>query len=391
MGKRVLYIGGFELPDKNAAAQRVIANGKILRDLGYEVIYLSVDKESTANDCLLDTKMTFDGFTYYREEYPKSLFAWFQFLSGISNYKKLIDKFNPEIIIAYNFPALPLERLRKLSIKRGIKLIADCTEWYQPKGNILFRILKGLDTNFRMKVVQPKLDGLIVISDYLLNYYESKMANVLLLPPLVDKKDGKWQNNDNNCRENDKIQLIYAGSIGGGVKDRLDFVVKSLDTIKQKRNVDFNLRIIGVTKEQYIMTYGMEEELSSLGDSITFEGRVPHLKVIEFLKSSDFQIFLRENNLVNTAGFPTKFVESTSCGTPVITNYSSDIKRYLHHNVNGFVIDISSLESLIQSLEFPLAQTNQEVKILKNKIDSNVFDYRNFICSFQYFLDKLKV
>lgn len=37
--KRVLYIGGFELPDKNAAAQRVLSIGKAYRLLGYDVLF----------------------------------------------------------------------------------------------------------------------------------------------------------------------------------------------------------------------------------------------------------------------------------------------------------------------------------------------------------------
>ena len=40
--KAILYIGGFELPDKNAAAQRVVANGKLFTELGYSVYYIGV-------------------------------------------------------------------------------------------------------------------------------------------------------------------------------------------------------------------------------------------------------------------------------------------------------------------------------------------------------------
>ena len=42
MNKTIVYIGGFELPDKNAAAQRVISNAKIFRKLGYHVIYVGI-------------------------------------------------------------------------------------------------------------------------------------------------------------------------------------------------------------------------------------------------------------------------------------------------------------------------------------------------------------
>src|SRR4051812_34882129 len=34
----VLYLGGFDLPDKNAAAHRAIGNSKALRDLGFRTI-----------------------------------------------------------------------------------------------------------------------------------------------------------------------------------------------------------------------------------------------------------------------------------------------------------------------------------------------------------------
>ena len=42
--KTIIYIGGFELPDKNAAAQRIIGNSYALKELGYEVIFLGVSK-----------------------------------------------------------------------------------------------------------------------------------------------------------------------------------------------------------------------------------------------------------------------------------------------------------------------------------------------------------
>ena len=38
--KTVLYVGGFILPDKNAAAQRVVGIAKILRDIGYNVVFM---------------------------------------------------------------------------------------------------------------------------------------------------------------------------------------------------------------------------------------------------------------------------------------------------------------------------------------------------------------
>ena len=45
MNKKILYVGGFELPDKNAAAHRVLGNAKAFRDLGNDVAFISIDSE----------------------------------------------------------------------------------------------------------------------------------------------------------------------------------------------------------------------------------------------------------------------------------------------------------------------------------------------------------
>ena len=46
--RTILYVGGFELPDLNAAAQRVLANALILRDLGYRVGLVGVTRRQGA-------------------------------------------------------------------------------------------------------------------------------------------------------------------------------------------------------------------------------------------------------------------------------------------------------------------------------------------------------
>ena len=42
--KIALYIGNFCFPDCNAAGKRVYANGKILKELGYKVVFVGVNK-----------------------------------------------------------------------------------------------------------------------------------------------------------------------------------------------------------------------------------------------------------------------------------------------------------------------------------------------------------
>ena len=41
----IIYMGNYELPDKNAAAHRVMNNGKIFTALGYQAAYLGIVRE----------------------------------------------------------------------------------------------------------------------------------------------------------------------------------------------------------------------------------------------------------------------------------------------------------------------------------------------------------
>ncbi len=384
--KTVLYVGGFELPDKNAAAQRVLANADILKKLGYKVIFVGIDKCLDNRIPFEKTKTETGGFTHYRKKYPVSLPEWLYYLTDIS----YINHFQPDIVIAYNYPAFALEKLRKWCKRHHAKIIADCTEWYEPQGNILFKIIKGMDIHFRMKVIHPKLDGMIAISHYLYTYYTSRMKNVFQLPPLVDKQAGKWKM-EKDDEIPDRIRLIYVGSPGPGNKDRLDIIINALEKIKRKYLLNFNFRIIGLTKEQYCKIYNINTLPPYCENCVEFKGRVSHTEALNYLANSDFQIFIRQNNLTNTAGFPTKFVEATSCGIPVLTNFSSDLKNYLFCQENGFLLDISSMDNLIHSLLIPLQLSKEERIRLKTTCRQfeDTFDYRNYISGFEDFLSSV--
>lgn len=69
-----------------------------------------------------------------------------------------------------------------------------------------------------------------------------------------------------------------------------------------------------------------------------FHGRVSHTEAFSYVCEADFQMLIRENTLKNSAGFPTKFVESMSCCTPLIATLTSNIDDYLQDEVNGFIV-----------------------------------------------------
>ena len=377
----ILYVGGFELPDKNAAAHRVINNGKLFRELGYKVYYYGATRETNRDD------MSFQGFPCGFYNYPQNAFQWVKFLLSIKDInhhiKSQLKQF-PDIIIAYNYPGVALYLLKRYCRKTNIQLISDCTEWYVPEGNAVFRLIKGFDVFVRMRLVQPYLDGIICVSEYLYCYYKDK-TKCVKLPPLVDKTDKKWIS-ENVGTEEDGIVLTYAGSPGSN-KDKLNFVIDILSKIQMNDGNNLIFNVVGISKQQYFDIFQISQLPEYIADKIVFYGKLSHQEAIDIIKKSSYTIFLRENNLVSEAGFPTKFVESITCGTPVITNLTSNIRDYLHDGLNGFILDICKLESCSGVLEQAINQPIEMIQQMKDYCrSSNSFDYRKYIDDLEIFL-----
>lgn len=375
---KILYIGGFELPDGNAAAQRVIANAKILVELGHEVQLYGLSKTPQKEAFL------YEGLFCRNLSYPSSLKKWLKHLSSIGDYKPIIQEWKPDVIIAYNYPAVALWRLLRLARHRGIKVVADCTEWYQARGSFFFNIIKNADTSLRMRVVQPRLDGMIAISSYLENFYKHHGMKVLFLPPLVDKSNPKWQIAQSQRVDGEGIRLFYAGTTSR--KDRLDIVIRTLMRIVSTNNIKVVLDIIGVTDTQFQKTYPEFDQLPSF---VRFHGRRPHQEVLNMLVNHDYQVFIREESRVNMAGFPTKYVESISSGTLVLANFTSDLKDYLKAGVTGFPLDISSEQALETSLLRAMLVPKEEIQQVRERLDTAQFDYHHYVETTRSFLKSI--
>ncbi len=348
----VLYIGGFELPDKNAAAQRVVGIAKGLREIGYKVVFLNSLK---GRDNIGINKKKYFGFQCYEYGREKE----FDYLFSGKITKKFISKLNPDIVVAYNYPGFSLEKIRRHCNKKGIKCYADVTEWYQANcGNIIYRLVKNLDSFYRMKIVQKRLDGVITISRFLFDYY-SRAVKTVLVPPTVDITDKKWEKE--KLDNSKKTIFVYAGS-PSSQKEKIDYVVQSFRDMQGDNKI---IKIVGIDENQFREIYNWKKTIPS---SVKFMDRVNHEEAIKIVKDSDWAIIFRENNKVVKAGFPTKVVEAVTCGTAVIANPFSNILDYLDNTNSLIVNDESKLKDAIK-------------KACKDKksFDNTIFDYRNFL------------
>lgn len=366
----ILYVGGFILPNKNAAAQRVVAIAKILRDIHYTVIFLNKTPFSNEHKWIATS---YYGFQCFEQKKGTRKFELLHDLIDIKYIKEFVQKIdNVVAIIAYNFPAIALKKLNNYCKSRKIKCIGDVTEWYGNKGrSLIYKAIKGFDTFYRMRIVQKKLSGNIVISDFLEDYYFHN-TKVINLPPLVDKTDSKWEI---MYKPHTGVHLIYAGS-PSREKERLDLIINAVIEIHKSYNVKFI--VIGITQEQFMNMYPNSARNTMNIDYIQFLGKISHEDVIKQVSMADYSILIRDNNKANMAGFPTKFVESISCNTAVIANKNSCIAKYLSNGENGFLISEltlkEELESILKSNKYPL-------------VKKDIFDYRNFIEPMKRFME----
>ncbi len=374
----IIYIGGFEMPDKNAAAHRVINNSRIFRDLGYHVVFCGVDRDNVK-------AAKIDVFDNHPLPYPRNGLEWFKYLIDFSYIKNMLIQYKDiQYVIAYNLHAIPLLRLLAYCKMRKIKVIADVTEWYENKFSFNpLKLIKFIDTTLVMQLIHKKVDGIISISSYLEKYYSNYVKNIIILPPLVDISEEKWR--VKLTKNDDCIEFVYAGSPGYD-KDNIGLIVNCFSKIETDNKV--KLKILGLDRQQFGDLYPQYiTSLETLGDKVSFMGRVSHRESISALSQSDYCIFIRERNRKNMAGFPTKFVECITSGTGIIANDISDIRQYFPSDGRSILLNDIDEASICKALQHVINKAT--VCKLEDKLINRVFDYHAYKEEVYNFLSKL--
>ncbi|MCQ6258023.1 hypothetical protein [Pseudomonas sp. Q11] len=393
----IIYIGGFELPDKNAAAHRVLANGKIFRELGYNVIFIGVNSSSRSGTGL--KRADFSGFECWSVPYPKGSLAWLKYISGASDILGLLRQQRQLTrvvgVVCYNYPAIAQLRIKKICREANIKIMADATEWYDASaGSLFYRIVKCIDTSLRMHWVHKATDGVITTSRYLTDYYSEQGKITVELPTLFDVR----KFNSPLIRDNStKIKFIYVGSpFDAGrvnkertnLKERLDVCIEVFFEL-HRSGEDFSFDIYGLTANEYLQVFpehaGMLQEMVGC---TSFKGRQPNEIILRHIACSDFSIFFRDKTRVTLAGFPSKLAESISCGTPVISNTMVSLLSY-EGTAGLFLAKRGEELELVRKL---IKSTPSDINFIKqHAYSSRVFDYRNYTLKVAQFLDKVGV
>jgi glycosyltransferase involved in cell wall biosynthesis len=398
--KIALYIGNFGFPDCNAGGKRVYANGKILKELGYKVVFVGVNKSIESISSLKKTEKIYDDFVYYNFHYPTENREWLKYNSLFNNFLSFLNEENIiedlELVIYYGSPRISLfiSKLIRFCKHNQIKIIADNDDWLSPNSNsLLFNIFKSIDTNYQKAYLNKKANGLITVSKFLANYYKKAGCKTVIIPPLSPYELNTF--NIDPSHSNKKI-ITYAGLPfrknqkaldPNSFKDRIDKMVALLYEAK-KAGCQFTFNIFGLTKKEYLYVLPSQNNIIvELGDSICFHGFTQNKEVVSNIIKSDFTFLIRDEKRDTLAGFPTKISESISCGTPVITTKTGDLADYIIEGENGFFIDTEDKKLDIEKFITILKLDAAKVKSMKEYcITNNPFYYKRFKDKMEDFL-----
>lgn len=392
--KTIFYTGVFRFPAGDAAAARVLNNAKILKRLGYQVIFISWGGTSREKDKDSDGNYYYNGFQYLNtndiDRGGTILKKINNFIFSGSNALKFINRMKgkADVVIAYDTPLFFSGKIVEFCKQNRIPLIYDVTEWSDsnefPGGK--YAPPYWINT-LNMYLNRRRVKNKIVISLLLKEFY--KTSNTIVIPPLVDADEEKWTNLEEVLPAFDGIRIVYAGS--PGKKDLLELMLQAVVSCL-KKGMKLQFVIVGVHKDE-VIHYKNFKDFLSFNNNILFCGRVPQTIVPSYYHSSDFSIIIREPTRKNNAGFPTKLAESMIAKCPVILNYTSDISKYVYDGYNGIVVKDFSVEELEKKICYVAQLGGKNVTILKNNAFRTALDHFNYIkytVAMENFFEKLK-
>ena len=367
----VIYYGNFELPDKNAAANRVVNNGKLLRELGFRPVFLGACRTDRYFPGVVkrDFGAGYGGFDMYEQCYPLGLRQWGREIFDIGGLRTLADAYPDAVaVILYNTQYATVKAARRAFAKRGIAVLYDCTEWNSfTEGPFVKRRVKALDSRLIEERLPRVCGGVVAVSRTMEARY-APQTPVLLLPPLVDIADPIWRQTP---EKGDRFTFCYAGVPSD--KDRLDLLISAFSRLPEG---SARLRIIGLTREEYLNA----ASAPPLPPDVLFLGRKTHAETVCEILSCGCFVFLREPGRRNTAGFPTKFVEAFTCGVPLITTAVSDVPHYADGEC-AVLPDISP-EGVFSAMASVLSSPPPPRAL------RDTFDYRSFTEAARSWLEK---
>ena len=374
-------------PDIDAGAVRTHMFAKMLMELGYSVQVISMGP-STSYRKVVETDgvehMSFRGLSN-----NKLIKATYYVLFPFRLRAHLINH-EYSVIIHSQLDEISLRILQKYGIKKKIPVIYDSVEWFSPSQFPRGEKARAYKRNNKYNTTLIKSpSSVIAISKYLEKNFKNKGVKTVRIPVVMDTKSISVKKETSA----DYITLFYAGS--PGKKDYLENVINAIDLMKEEAQKRIRFIILGVTADQLVSMCGVKKEvLDRVAPCLEVKGRVPREQVLAAYSTADFSVLIRPTDQrYAMAGFPTKFVESLCCSTPVICNITSDLGDYVVDGNNSIVLESINSEVIAQKLSELIETSIEKLSIMKKQARETAigeFDYRKYTKSLLSLIESQK-
>lgn len=384
---KALLVTFDKYPDLDAGAVRVHMFAKILQEAGYETFVISMGK-STHNRMTLEN----DGINHisYRGDSSNTIVKAMYYLEYPIRLYKYLMKENVDLIIHTQIDESSLRIIQKYSKRKKIPVLYDSVEWYSESEFSNGKKARGYKQNdrYNVKLIQ-KPEAVIAISSYLRDHFMTRNIQTVQIPVIMDVTSTYIEKSP----VGNQVKILYAGS--PGKKDYLVNVLDGLALLNEEERKKIQLTIAGCTKEQLVDICGVNRSvLESVNKSLRILGRISREQVLEEYKNADFSVLIRPvKERYAQAGFPTKFVESMCCSTPVICNITSDLGMYARDGINSIIVNDISSDEIAKALRRVISLSYEEksaMRINARKTATECFDYKIYADDFMTFVNQLK-
>lgn len=206
-----------------------------------------------------------------------------------------------------------------------------------------------------------KLNGLIVISQPLKDYFESTGMDPHKVHVVNMTVDGSRFEGIKK-QEQSKRYIAYCGNASNN-KDGVDQLIRAFALVN-KKCPDIFLYIIGQAPNPKVANNNsaLVEELG-ISERVMFTGMVSASDMPQMLTNATILALDRPDNIQAKYGFPTKLGEYLLSGNPVVVTRVGDIPRFIEDGISGMVAEPSNPEDFSSKIIWLLEHSDEAVAI----------------------------
>lgn len=314
-----------------------------------------------------DNELPHINFSYFRNPFANK---WLSYISQSFYVIWFLLKLKKDDVVFFYGSAWLWYQVVKW--KKGVKVYVE----YNEKNEIVGIGGKFLTPSFEnFYKASTKLDGLLVISTALKEWYVSKGVErnkINIINVIVD-----FSRFEGLKKQPCERYVAYCGTATNN-KDGVDQLIKAFALVANK-HLDVKLYIIGKIPDNHQAFENAQlVDILGLTDRVVFTGPVAIEAMPQMLINAEACALARPDNEQARYGFATKMGEYLLSGNPVVVTKVGDFPLFLKDGESALLADADNVNSFAEKLDWCLTNVEEAKKIGANG-KQIAFKYFNYI------------